>query len=201
MFIYLNELEHVTNWINGGIIPLNPASYYRNKERSGKFTPDENVQLEISGEKINPGIRDTVEQVIYNPLGTLTINGNVIRGSEIIGANIIYKQSHEDGLILSLSKTLSIAIFNKLGGKKAVVEIIDIEKLKSAIDSQIGYTGVGKFCEYTETENRNHFLKHKDDSWQEEYRLYWEGIKEPVDVKLPKGIAKDVTHQLLSIKS
>jgi hypothetical protein len=196
MYIYLKNKEFVSNWINEGKVPLNPASKYSDKERNGVKTPDENIQIEITGEIIRPRIRTTIEKVINIGKGTLIQKGNVIQDDTIVGKNITYKQSWEDCIILSISKTLSSEILEKLRDKDAVIEIIDFEKLKSSLDKQIGIVGDCKDCIYTETDERNHFLKHKDDSWQEEFRIIWLGIDKTTWVKLPTGIAIDVTHKI-----
>ncbi len=80
--------------------------------------------------------------------------------------------------------------------KKAVVEILDVEGLRNALDRQIGVECVMRHCEYTETENRNTFLKSTKDSWQDEFRLFWKDVEGPMQVLLPPGTARDVTDGL-----
>src|SRR5258705_1207030 len=49
LYIYLNECNHVTTWINGGTIPIHPAKRYFARERKGTQTPDENYIKVIRG--------------------------------------------------------------------------------------------------------------------------------------------------------
>ncbi|HEO9242444.1 TPA: hypothetical protein QIF87_002204, partial [Enterobacter ludwigii] len=42
-YLYLLKPSFVDNWVNGGMVPLNNAEYYRRNERKGVFTPDECV--------------------------------------------------------------------------------------------------------------------------------------------------------------
>jgi|LakMenEpi03Aug12_release.lakeMendotaPanAssembly.Ray.scaffolds.fasta_scaffold1222082_1 hypothetical protein len=44
-YLYLSrKKEFLSNWINGGTVPLNQESNYRNDERKWCKTPDENIQ-------------------------------------------------------------------------------------------------------------------------------------------------------------
>jgi len=196
LYIYLQKRDHANTWVNGGQVPIHPASKYRDSERKGVKTPDENQLIEISGEGNKSGITDVVNQVIHNPLGTTIVNGSIYNGNQIVAKDIIYKKQYEDGVILSLSDTLSPDIFIKLDNREAVVKIIDINKLKSIIDDQIGIISDSGICLYTSTDERNHFKKHIEDSWQREYRFIWTGLSETKYVEIPQGIAIDVTHEL-----
>jgi hypothetical protein len=198
MFIYLKETNFVENWLNEGTVPIKLASYYRDQERNGNRTPDENLQITIKGQEVKPGIKNVVDQVIYNPTGKgqTIINGNVISGDEVLGRNIIYHQTFEDGLVLSMSTELSLDIMKRFQEKKAVIEILDLEKLKESFDKQIGFLSEGGICQYTEMDERNHFLKHVSDSWQKEYRWFWRGFDKELNVIVPKGIARDVTFKI-----
>lgn len=42
-YLFLNEDWHADSWVNGGEVPLSMASNYRDTERGGVRTPDENV--------------------------------------------------------------------------------------------------------------------------------------------------------------
>ena len=53
------------------------------------------------------------------------------------------------------------------------MQINDIFKLKKCIDEQMNCIGEYQRCKYTQTHQRNHFLKSKDDEWQQEYRIFW----------------------------
>lgn len=73
-------------------------------------------------------------------------------------------------------------------------------KLKKYIDEQLGCVGIYQRCEYTKTHQRNHFLKSKDDAWQQEYRIFWDTVKhcnkggliKEIWVDVPKNAAKFV---------
>jgi hypothetical protein len=120
MYIYLKETNYVENWLNEGTVPINLASCYRYQDRNGNRTPDENLQITIKGEEVKPGIKNVVDQVIHNPsgLGQTIINGNVISGDEVLGRNITYTQTYEDGLVLSMSTELSLDIMKRFKEKK-----------------------------------------------------------------------------------
>jgi hypothetical protein len=199
MFIYLKEKCFVENWLNEGTVPINLASYYRDQERNGNRTPDENLQITIKGHEVKPGIKNVVDQVIHNPsgLGQTIINGNVISGDEVLGRNITYTQTYEDGLVLSMCTELSLDIMKRFKDKKAVIQILDLEKLKESFDRQIGIISQEGLCNYTKMDERTHFLKHVSDSWQKEYRWFWRGLEKEVNVAVPKGVARDVTFKLI----
>jgi len=44
-------------------------------------------------------------------------------------------------------------------------------------------------CEYTDSHQRNHFLKSAKDKWQDEFRVFWKGNKMRM-VKIPAGTAE-----------
>jgi hypothetical protein len=72
---------------------------------------------------------------------------------------------------------------------KTVVKILNIQELKQCIDKQIGAEGAMDACEYTSGPNRKHFLKSDTDAWQEEFRIFWQGLSER-SVILPDGIGE-----------
>ena len=121
LYIYLSKKCYVDTWVNGGQIPIKPASEYRDQDRLGKFTPDENTQIEIKGKRVNPGMKKVIDSVINNTGGTLKINGNIKKGNEIIGENVNYKQWYEDGLILSFSTKCNKEIFDRFIDKESVI--------------------------------------------------------------------------------
>ena len=102
--------------------------------------------------------------------------------------NISYFQ--EDGLILSFCHAFDKKIASRLG-KAACVRVKNIKSLKTIIDQQLGVVSNASTFRYTKDHQRNHFLKSSEDSWQREYRLFWD-LKEPQLVALPPGVAEEV---------
>ena len=94
----------------------------------------------------------------------------------------------EDGLILSFCNHFKIETANCFQ-KKACVRIINIEKTRKKIDKQLGCKGIMKNCEYTDDHQRNHFLKSVEDSWQDEFRIFWRTNQEKL-VRIPCGTAE-----------
>jgi len=48
-------------------------------------------------------------------------------------------------------------------------------------------------CIYTASNNRNPFLKNKEDDWQKEFRFFWQvSHPETKHVNIPKGIALEM---------
>lgn len=43
VYLYLEKEEWADAWVNGGEIPITPASNYQSDERIGTMTPDENL--------------------------------------------------------------------------------------------------------------------------------------------------------------
>lgn len=193
MYRYLEKEEHKDAWINGGLIPLSLASSYLSQERSGIFTPDELLQQSL---------KNAPAQIIEHVFGTSVNNARLeIHGASIIVDGIKFNNVRltrqlEDSLVICLSTKLDKKIAERLG-KKACVEIINVERLNKEISKQLGVNGMPGTCHYTIFDDRNHFLKSVLDCWQEEYRVVWTGIEKSVWVKLPKGIAKDVTNSIL----
>lgn len=185
-YLYLTEIEWSEAWINGGEIPIYLASTYLSDERSGTQTPDENLihesnfdvpSLEQHGIKIGKGCSNIR---FINP----TFNGQKHPDIHIEE----YRQ--EDGLILSFCNNFSEEIARNLG-KKCCVKIRDMELLRKKVDKQLGYKGKMGNCEYTNDHRRNHFLKSVEDSWQDEYRIFWKYSKNK-KVKIPSGMAEFV---------
>jgi hypothetical protein len=190
-YLFLNSLEHVNTWINGGSVPINPASMYRSTERVGTKTPDEVMQKSVAGgslldllPEVSLGGEGAMEDIVFT---NCTFNERHIPGP------LTYSQHPEDALILCMSKSGDKEIMQRLD-KVACVLIPDVEKLRAVLDKQIGYESEHADVQYTEEPgNRNHFLKGTEDSWQQEYRFVWrgEGIgKEQRWVTIPAGLAR-----------
>jgi hypothetical protein len=186
-YLYLSEVEWSNTWINGGDIPISLASTYLNKDRDGILTPDENL---IHKSPVNlKGLGSSLHIAEGANVKGLTITNSSMDGVRI--PNIVKADYYvEDGLILSFCNSLSSDVAKKLK-KKACVKITNIEKLRKSIDKQLGIKGIMKKCEYTNDHQRNHFLKSVEDSWQDEYRIFWKYPTNKV-VKIPSGLAEFV---------
>lgn len=182
-YLYLTEKEWSLVWINGGLIPIRPASTYLSNNRGGIMTPDENrihdSQVDVT--KL-PGVRFCEGASVKN----FTYTGNVVNG--VKAPNVVNAQYYiEDGIILSFCNVGGNDIAKRLG-KSACVKISNLISLKNLIDEQLGVVGVGGDCKYTNDHNRNHFLKSTEDSWQSEYRIFWP-LTETRNVEILKGTA------------
>ena len=188
MYLYLERQEYVETWLNGGEIPLYMASKYKSSDRKGVNTPDEVIQRQSEGMFDQKNFNKIIN--LENAKGKIKIKiGLVQLGNEIIGENISINQNFEDVLLFCVSTELSNLISRKLN-KPYCVEIIDFQKLKSIMDKQIGIIGNNDICRYTKENNRNHFLKSKEDVWQKEYRIIWKNIKGEKSITIPSGICK-----------
>lgn len=191
-YVYIPREDWVSTWLDGGEIPIQPASLYRvgcESARQGKMTTDEVLNHESS--------------FPINKLKSLGLDLANIRDLDIVGATFKTKDGsvkklpdivnasyyEQDGLVLCLSNTVSRLRSKKLGHRKFVVQINDIRTLFEVIDKQLG--GGGQFgpCRYTQDHNRNAFLKSIRDSWQDEFRFFWPRDN-PVTayVEIPKGL-------------
>jgi hypothetical protein len=188
IFLYLTETEWAKTWIEGGEIPINLASSYRSESRDGIMTPDENL-IHESAIPI-PSLKQ--HGFHFENVKNLTFTNNFSNGvrlPDIHNANYY----SEDGLILSFCNHFCLITAEKLG-KRACVKILDIEKTKKKLDKQLGCKGIMKSCQYTESHQRNHFLKSTEDQWQDEYRIFWKRKIEK-RVKVPSGTATLVWMQ------
>ncbi len=184
-YLYLTKVEWADTWVKGGDIPISLASTYLHDERDGTLTPDENLihESEVDLKSLSPIVRiEDGAQIGSFSMTNCTLNGE--RLPDIEDA----KFYTEDGVILSFSNSLSSSIAAKLG-KKCCVRVSKLKDLRKLIDKQLGVKGVMKECEYTDDHQRNHFLKSTEDSWQEEFRIFWK-YSSNVTVTIPKGHAK-----------
>ncbi|WP_333709703.1 hypothetical protein [Malikia spinosa] len=185
VFLYLTEPTWVKSWIEGGEIPISPASSYLSNLREGIMTPDENL-IHESAMPI-PSLKQ--HGYHFENIKNLTFTGNYSNGvrlPDLINANYYT----EDGLILSFCNHFNTSTAGRLG-KKACIKILNIEKTRRKIDKQLGCKGIMKACEYTSDHQRNHFLKSKEDEWQDEFRIFWKTQK-PKWVKIPQSTAEIV---------
>ena len=183
-YLYLTRPEWADTWVNGGEIPIKPASTYLSDVRSGTNTPDE-TRIHSFPQHVDS----------FKPhIGIGWAKGMVLRGNIIDGVlqpDSVVDHYRDDGIILSFCNQASHEIMTKLG-KTACVQIDPIEELKAGIDEQLGLKGLAGICRYTSDHRRDHFLKSVDDAWQSEYRLFWR-LQREVVVKIPPGLAKVVT--------
>jgi hypothetical protein len=120
-YLYLTRTEWVATWTDGGEIPLQLASAYRNSERGGTKTPDEVIHRQLHG----ISDRDFERIAKIGPGATAHIRiGEVVIGGQTRGRDVHFDQHHSDGLILCLSNSFSADIIRRLN-KKACVEIAD----------------------------------------------------------------------------
>ncbi|HBR7612474.1 hypothetical protein [Klebsiella pneumoniae] len=181
LYLYLTKPCWVDKWITGGKVPFYVASKYKRNERSGVFTPDENL-IETSTfdvQQYSPSMKFADDVSDINFIG-FEVNGKVLNGT--------VNRRVEDGLVICMSTKRSKFIARKLG-KKACVKINDVEKLKKCVDLHTGVNGIAGLCEYTASYKRDHFLKSTYDEWQREYRLFWLGVGN-IDVELPPGLGE-----------
>lgn len=189
VYLYLNEPSHAETWVNGGEIPINPASTYKKDDRKGIFTPDENLihksEMDMMG--LGPG-------VFFDPAGSYRnitmIDCDFGAGPVNVTAADYY---HDDGLILSFSRSLSREVMDRFENKKVCVKISSVDKLRKVLDKRLGCKSVYGDCKYTNDHQRNHFLKSVEDEWQQEYRMFWKAGVKTRWAKIPGGLAEVVT--------
>lgn len=82
----------------GGKVPINLASAYKSDTRTGIRTPDENLQMDLKN------LSESDFQLIANVGNDATA---IIKSEQVMiagitkGRNVVFKQTHEDDLILS----------------------------------------------------------------------------------------------------
>jgi hypothetical protein len=181
-YLYLTHESWAGAWIDGGVVPILPASTYKADVRLGTSTPDENL---IHQSPIDIASLRRFGISVQN-VKDFTFVGNRCNGIPMPECrNADYYV--EDGIILSFSNVASLEIMNRLG-KAACVAILDFDNLKCSLDKQLNTIGVADNCGYTADHQRNHFLKGVLDSWQQEYRIFWK-IQEPRSVHILPGTA------------
>ena len=172
-YVYLAKSEFVNTWVNGGQLPIQPASAYWASEenRKGAFTPDELLIQD------SPYPLDWLRT--YSP--NITITGCSIRQEDGSFAKIpdVHKAKYyyQDGLVLCLSNSIcrsrAIRIGEPYGPRPFVVKVDKVPELFGLLSEQLGIWGSIGPCKYTDHHNRNAFLKSNIDSWQDEFRMYW----------------------------
>ncbi|PZU10046.1 hypothetical protein [Sphingomonas sp.] len=189
LFKYLTKREFAAAWIEGGTVPVNPASYYRSELREGVFTPDEVRQTQMFG--VRPDQLATMQGYFGAGAGTVVMHNCTING-EAIGfgiSNIIDEDSYIECYSLS-----HLRMTRRRMGKESCVRIIDPKALKAVLDEQIGSVSTAGCITYTTGNNRSHFEKSMADRWQDEFRFSWPGVcTGPKFVTLPPGMATPIT--------
>jgi len=179
-YLYLTNPSWTDPWIKGGPVPFSVASKYKREERGGIYTPDENLidkstfDVKNMGPAVRFGSRGDMHVIFEN----CTTDTGVFSGE--------VRRRYEDGMVICLSVKRSKFIARQLG-KRACVKITDINRLKACVDEYTGVKGVAGLCKYTARHERDHFLKSTYDSWQQEYRLFWNGVS-GVEIVLPPGM-------------
>lgn len=185
LYLYLKEHRFVDTWVNGGRVPFFVASTYKREERSGVYTPDENLidssTFDIKTLAGVAGFKGDNRNIRFE---NCNFNGRIFNGT--------VNRHYEDGLVICMSTRRSKFIARKLH-KTACVKIGEIGKLKYLIDEATGVEGQQGLCRYTTSHERHHFLKSTYDSWQEEYRLFWPGVGN-IEINIPPGLAEPVFY-------
>ncbi|GAA1148995.1 hypothetical protein [Nocardioides aquiterrae] len=174
-YLYLAEQAYADTWINGGDVPIYPASRYLDTVRDGTKTPDEVMQKSITGASMNFLSENRILKIGPGAAVTGLVFENCTFNGVRVPGRIEINQYPEHSLILCMSNVYDVAIMERLG-HKAALRIPSVAALKACIDPQIGADSMCGRVDYTsESGNRGHFLKSTDDQWQNEYRLVWVG--------------------------
>lgn len=187
-YVYLEHESFVNTWLDGGILPLVPMSAHRGEERLRQKTPDENLILNA-----NMPLEE-IRKLGFSfdrPTSMFGIADCVRSDGTPIPDIFVGELMEEDGLALCFANSLSGAIAARFN-RKFCVRIENIDAFKAALDAILGAQGVSGSCSYTINHNRNHFLKHIEDAWQDEFRIIWPTLKSARTVKLPPGFATSV---------
>lgn len=185
-FLYLNEVDFIATWVNGGRVPLSLASSYLSVEREGTLTPDECRELQCP---TDPESAWDALRTVFIGASPETCQIQDLTIMDFHNGPTWLTDRREDGLILCLSNSFDIAGHANRYLKDACVRIPDVGALKEALDSSLGAVSQMKECKYTSGHNRGPFLKSYKDVWQDESRLYWKTIKQNTSVELPPGLA------------
>jgi len=155
LYLYLEKPEFADTWVNGGSVPLNPASAYLSDTRSGTKTPDEVRFRAIQGMSdehytavsgIGPG------EIMFENCDLKLDDGSSVP------LNGWFSTGEQDALILCLCRRRSKIVRDRLG-KTVAVKISDPHALCAAISKQLGVEGQFRDVSYTRTLQRDHFVK------------------------------------------
>ncbi|MGS5088590.1 hypothetical protein ACVC7V_19085 [Hydrogenophaga sp. A37] len=187
-YVYLQEEWMIKTWTDGGKLPIKPSSTYKSEERAQQMTPDENLILN-SNISLQDASRAGCD--FEGNISLVSFERNRYSSGKPVPDIYIRELRHENGLVLCFANSFSNAIAARFN-RKFCVRIDNIEALKTTIDKQLGAQGISSDCNYTIDHNRSHFLKHIDDAWQDEFRIFWPTLKEERTVEIPPGSASAV---------
>lgn len=191
IYVYLAEEKHVSNWVNGGVIPIGLASGYKATEFKGNKTPDENGIHESPVDL--DALREVGGIVLGGHIEDVTIRGHIGPGGQINSMHIpAARYGTEDGRVMCFSRTNSREIAMKLGDRKFCVRIDDIPRLKAILDECVGSPSEAGKCQYRDDFQRNPFVKRNDQAVLDEFRIYWKNLLEERSFSLPPGIGVEV---------
>jgi hypothetical protein len=184
-FLYLSSPDHVRTWTHGGTVPLSLASAYRRAERGSIFTPDEGRKQTVAN--ATPAQVEAIQRTIIMDRGG-GVHARRVKWDDWEAENVHISVTPVDGVVLCLSNSESREICARLG-KIACVAIDRPTRLFLRLCAQLGTKGNHGPCEYTDTANRDVFLKSSADKWQDEYRLFWPGSA-ACSVEIEHGTAR-----------
>lgn len=194
-YLYLTRPGWADAWINGGSVPISPASKYLSQDRRGIMTPDEVRQRHVSF--LSPGALETAEELGGGYIAFENCSIRYEDGTEEEVARGWVESEEQDALILCFSRLLSRSLMRRLN-KRTVVRILDMNFLKSSVDDQLGTTGFLGDVEYTIGPDRSHFLKSMEDAWQAETRMMFRPseIVETL-IHIPPGLGEVVPWHMI----
>ena len=197
VYKYLSNEEFASTWINGGQVPIFPASAYRNVDRRGTGTPDEVINQKFSSKAIKRAFEINAFGFDRNFLGAVQMHNVTIQGFpnqlnplHIYGA---FARFEQDALVDCYACELSEILMKRLETKNTCIEISNIDALLDEFDRQIGIESKRGKVIYTNGLERDHFLKGEEDAWQNEFRAIWtvpDAAK--LEIFVPAGFCKRV---------
>lgn len=150
------------------------------------LTPDELMQRRLEG--LSESRIGNYVKAAPTSRAILRIHGGVYEGGIKVGENVTFEQVPDDGIVLCFARRNHRPILDYLKKSDPVcIEIPDPLRLYGLICEQLGQEGLVANCSYTNTIQRNHFLKSKLDEVLEEFRMFWP-LAETAWVQLPPGI-------------
>lgn len=200
LYIYLGSKDFVRAWVEGGKVPINPASKFKSLDRAGTQTPDEMVNI----------LTKVTSREAYELF--CQVMGHDPRAPTRTDMHNMQLET-QDGQIFRLSGSVTrfeqesyISCMSTIGTKKkleewastptpkvACVELLKREELANIVSAALGVPTYEGQLGYTAGDQRGHFMKSVEDSWQCEYRMAWlkDGSR-PITVELPAGMAREV---------
>jgi hypothetical protein len=174
-FVYLSDEEFIDTWVEGRQLPLRFASWYlRSEQKQGaQFTRSE-VRIERSNLPLSEIARLTEGVADFRGMNVevVAIEDCVDGSGQPLPNMSIQRAGNLDGLVLCFANRLSNYIAYRFG-RSFAVRVPDVEALKSVLDQQLGASGLIGSCEYTPDHQADTFLKHIEDCWQDEFRIFW----------------------------